>query len=202
MLERLTDAAINSITFAEERAKRTGFSVVESGHLLLGILSTECDAVWILEEFGVDLSDAVEKLSAKLGNGLVTVAKASYSSDTREILRLACAQADIRSSREVGTVDLLAGLLKFGQGLGFELLEEIEVNYNDIVQSLQNRICSEKQSEFLSPNRGRNPARAVLMNMIADAEKELTRHEAAAQEARIMLTTLRRHLAYFDRFDK
>ncbi len=201
MIERFTDAAINSITLAEKEARELGHHSVDSAQLMLGILGTQCDGSWILTELGIDLQEAVRKLKDKIGTVDFSAPKVIYSATAKDIFERSCSYADERESKNVGTSDLLIGIIHCGKGDGFELLRDLNVTEEDLERSMHNRILSEQQTEYLHPNR--NIKRGQVQDMIAEAKKLVEKREAAAEEARKHLKMLQVYWKqYLDLFDE
>lgn len=189
MIERLTDAAVTSIALAEDQAREIG-QPVDSALILLGIFSTICDAGWILTELGVDIADASEKLKGKICIVGEPSGRSGYSAAAREIFDMSCSFADKRGAAKVSTADLLIAIIQCGKGAGFDVLGELGLTAEVLSNSLDNRILSEKQTEYLHPDQ-KTICRKMLFDMIEETEKLVKRHEAAADEARRKLKTMR-----------
>jgi ATP-dependent Clp protease ATP-binding subunit ClpA len=193
MIERLTDAAISVINWAEDYTRGTDCSI-DSAHIMLGIMSTTCDAAWVLSELGIDLTQETEKLKDRIACVKSAPAKMTFTAETKNIFRLCSSHADERGSELIGTVDLLAAVIESGNGLGSELLRELNITNAALANALGSRISGERRTEYRAiTGAGRHrilrrlESPAVVervMDMIADEEKQAQKYEAAAEKAR------------------
>jgi ATP-dependent Clp protease ATP-binding subunit ClpA len=200
MIERFTDAAVNAIILAEKEARELGHHSVDSAQIMLGILGTICDGTWVLCDLGIDIQEAVRDLKNKIGTIDFAAGKVIYTATAKDIFQRSCACADKRDSENVGTPDLLIGIVQCGKGAGFELLKDLSVTEESLANSLRNRILSE-QTEYKHPSK-RTTTKAQVRDMIAKAEKVVEKREAATEEARQYVKTLRAYLKqYLDQLD-
>ena len=114
---------------AEKQACEDGADLVDTEHILFGIVSVEdCLGARVLENLGLDSSkfrQHYEQLS-KPSNGGGT-GKAKLSEDIDKVIQCAYEQATERGHTYIGTEHLLAGILLAGQGAGFQILTELGI---------------------------------------------------------------------------
>ena len=114
---------------AQKQARKDGFDLVGTEHILYGIVSVEdCLGAKVLENLGIEQStsyQSYEKLlkpSDEKGKG-----KAKLSEDIDKVIQCAYEQATQWGHTYIGAEHLLAGILLAGQGQGFKILTELGV---------------------------------------------------------------------------
>jgi ATP-dependent Clp protease ATP-binding subunit ClpC len=129
MFERYTQAARGTIFWARYIASQVGSLEIETEHLLLGVLRTDktlasrflgspwaAETVWQMVEQRKPIRQKVP------GPREIPLDKAS-----KRALNLAAEEADLLSSRRIGSEHLLLGLLREERGLAGEILSELGV---------------------------------------------------------------------------
>lgn len=150
MFYRLTDVALKTMIFAEDQTRGTG-QPLDVVHVLLGILSTKCDALFIMNDLGVEAEQAVYQMKLLVRDVPSESGNLCYSRATKRVLRLASAHADKRGSKTVNTADLLMGILQCCTGAEVNLLKELGVSEDAVSKAMAMRIFSERQTEFPRP---------------------------------------------------
>jgi len=112
--ERLTEQARGAVQRANEEAKRFGHKYIQTGDLLLGLVSGGSNtAVQILEHLKIDRS----KLAVRIEQ--IIQAWSSVETDPRlkKVVEYAFDEAQRLKHRHVGTEHLLLGLLREREGV-------------------------------------------------------------------------------------
>ena len=141
MQDKFTDNAIKVIEAAESSAISLSQTYVGSEHLLIGLLSVDGVAKWVVEENGVSYDKFMEVVNKLLTPGNVAVGSAdNMTPRAKKIIALAANEAYRLNSQKIGTEHILIALLKEGDSIAIRLLNTIGVNlqkmYIDILTAL------------------------------------------------------------------
>ncbi len=118
MLENLTERARRTLFFARYEGARAGSSVIESEHLLLGLLREGDELVeQLLGRFQLDGATLRGELAAGGGSGDGQLegpppGELPLSDECRRILMLAAHEAEVQGQAAVGSEHLLLGMLR------------------------------------------------------------------------------------------
>ena len=119
---------------AQKQARKDGFDLVGTEHILFGIVSVEdCIGAKVLENLGIEQSacyQSYEKLlkpSDEKDKG-----KAKLSDDINKVIQCAYEQATQWGHTYIGAEHLLAGILLAGQGQGFKILTELDITLEKV----------------------------------------------------------------------
>jgi excisionase family DNA binding protein len=119
---------------AQKQARKDGFDLVGTEHILFGIVSVEdCIGAKVLENLGIEQSTCYQsyeqlcKSSDEKGNG-----KAKLSEDIDKVIKCAYEQATQWDHTYIGAEHLLAGILLAGQGNGYKILSELGVTLEKV----------------------------------------------------------------------
>jgi excisionase family DNA binding protein len=119
---------------AQKQARKDGFDLVGTEHILYGIVSVEdCLGAKVLQNLGIEKStcyQSYEKLcepSDEKGKG-----KAKLSEDINKVIRCAYEQASQWGHTYIGAEHLLAGILLTGQGQGFKILTKLGITVDKV----------------------------------------------------------------------
>lgn len=119
---------------AEKQARKDGFELIGTEHILLGILSVkECLGAAILTNLGVT-STKCQRLYNQLcqpSSQKVTI-KAKFSEDIEKVVVCTYEQADGWSHTYIGTEHLLVGMLKAHAGKGFQILNTLGITFEKV----------------------------------------------------------------------
>ena len=114
---------------AQKQARKDGFDLVGTEHILYGIVSVEdCIGAKVLENLGIEQASCFQSYenlltpSDEKGKG-----KAKLSDDVNKVIKCAYEQATQWGHTYIGAEHLLAGILLAGQGNGFKILTELGV---------------------------------------------------------------------------
>lgn len=129
--DKLTPRAQEVLVLAQKEAERFHHDFVGSEHLLLGlIVHGQATAAIVLRKMGVDLATVRAEVEKQVG----TVAnqkrsgKARFTWGGKKVLALAAEEAKAFNHAYVGTVHILLGLLREGEGVAARVLKHFGVD--------------------------------------------------------------------------
>jgi len=135
---------------AEKQARRDGFDLVCTEHILFGIVSVkDCLGAEILKNLGVDIANCVE-LYEKLckPSGQKGAGKAKLSEDIDNVVQRAYEQATRWGHEYIGAEHLLAGILLAGKGMGFEILNDLGITLKQVrAEAMKLVVCKDSKEE-------------------------------------------------------
>jgi len=119
---------------AEKQARKDGFDLLGTEHVLFGIVSVkDCLGAVILKNLGADAAKCV-KLYEKLckTSGQNGAGKAELSDDIHKVVKYAYEQSSEWGHEYIGAEHLLVGIILAGKGLGFRILTDIGVTLEQV----------------------------------------------------------------------
>ena len=130
MYGRFTEKAQHVIYYAQEEARAMNYPAVGTEHLLLGILREgESVAARALIGLGVDLQKTREIVLKMLSPGNTPVGnEIAITPRVKKVLALAQDEAVRWGVNYIGTEHLLLGILREGEGVASQVLEELEID--------------------------------------------------------------------------
>ena len=152
MFERYTQAARRTIFGARYLASQVGSPEIETEHLLLGVLRSDkslasrfLSSPWAAETVWRRVEQRKPVRDKGPGAREIPLDKAS-----KHALVLASEEADLLSSRRIGTEHLLLGLLREGKSLAAEILSELGVRMESTRAELSRKPHDDStQGEFV-----------------------------------------------------
>ena len=118
-----TPNAFSAMNNAIEYAKELGSSVVTPAHLILGILKTKKGIAYkILKQADISVSNLEKEILKPIENQMP---------ETVTIMKLAKEEARRIGRNTVGTEMFLLGIISEGNGIGYRVLNELDVNIKD-----------------------------------------------------------------------
>ncbi len=134
---------------AEKHARKDGFDLVGTEHILIGIVSVEdCLGAAILKNLGVETAKCVE-LYEELCNpsGKNATGKAKLSEDIHNVVKYAYEQSSEWGHEYIGAEHLLIGILLFGEGVGFQMLTNLGITLEKVSEETKRLIRMQKCKE-------------------------------------------------------
>src|SRR3990167_727787 len=177
--EKFTEKAKKSLSVAAKEAKLLGSDVVDTEHLLLGILADDRSVAFkILASFQIDHVRVKESIIAstdfdKSTSGKTPKKEVGFSESAQEAIASGALQSYLWGSSYVGTEHLLCGLAKTPSGLACHILRSWGVTYD----SLKSRVESYSPSQPLQPQ-----TKETATPMLNNYSRDLT---AAAREKKL-----------------
>jgi len=135
---------------SQKQAREDGCALVGTEHILFGIVSVEdCLGATILKNLGADqvkCSELYEKLSRSSGGK--RTGRARLSEDTDKVIQCAQEQAAEWDHEYIGAEHLLAGILRAGKGLGFQILADLGITLDKVCEETERLIvCRNVKNE-------------------------------------------------------
>lgn len=117
MFERYTEKARRVIFFARYEASQYGSPVIDTEHILLGLLREDRPLMRQLHlDFAPQIRDEIAKV-VRQGERISTSVEMPLSADSQEILQLASEEADRLANQRVGTEHILLAILRVEKSL-------------------------------------------------------------------------------------
>jgi len=133
--EKFTERAKKALFAAVKEAKSFGFNIIDTEHILLGLLSDNTSvASKILSNYSLDLGKVREAVINSSDPKLINETGNAFTESAQEALSSAALHAYLFGSSYVGTEHILCGLAKTTSGLACHILRSWGVTY-DIVKS-------------------------------------------------------------------
>ena len=135
---------------AEEQARKNGFDIIGSEHVLFGIVSVkDCLGAVILKNLGSDADRCVglyEKLCKPSGENVD--GKAKLSEDIDNVIQCAYEQATEWGHKYIGAEHLLSGIILAGKGTGFQILTDLGITIEQVREEAAKLVvCRDSQEE-------------------------------------------------------
>ena len=129
MFERFTDRARRVVVLASEEAHLLNHGYVGTEHMLLGLIHEgEGVACQALIAMGVDGESILKAVEDRVGVGTTRQSgHVPFTPRAKKIFEFALREALQLDHNYIGTEHLLLGLLRLGEGTGFEVLREAGV---------------------------------------------------------------------------
>jgi excisionase family DNA binding protein len=135
---------------AQKQARKDGFNIIGSEHVLLGIVSVEdCLGAKVLENLGLDPSTCYQRYEQlckppdEKSDG-----KARLSEDIDKVIQAAYGQAIQWGHKYIGAEHLLAGILLAGTGMGFQILTDLGITLEKVREETAKLVvCRSEQTQ-------------------------------------------------------
>ena len=119
---------------AQKQARKDGFDLVGTEHILFGIISVEgCLGAVILENLGIEPSKFHQRYEqlCKPSDGK-EAGKAKLSEDIDKVIQCAYEQATKWGHTYIGAEHLLIGIILAGTGQGFQILTDLGITLEKV----------------------------------------------------------------------
>jgi ATP-dependent Clp protease ATP-binding subunit ClpC len=134
MFEYFTERSIKAVMFAQEEARRTGYNLVGTEHLLLGIIGEGSSiAAKVLRDLGITLEQArrtAEKISGK-GSGY-SPPNIPFTPKVKQVFEKAFQEARQLEDQVITPEHILLALTKDDNTLAGKILQEEGVDLGDV----------------------------------------------------------------------
>lgn len=136
VFERFTEKARRVIFFARYEASQYGSSVIDSEHLLLGLIRENSDLIWRFLPFvAADIRTEVDKLAPRRDRVSASV-EMPLTPYAMKILNCAFDEAERLGHRQIGTEHLLVGMLMVDDSAAARILTARGVQLRAIREEL------------------------------------------------------------------
>ena len=190
--EKFTERAKKALGQAAKEAKHLGSDVVDTEHILLGILDDESSIAFkVLASFQIDSGRVKESVLAstdikepRAKQAKTTKKSEGFSKAAQEVVAAAALQAYLWGNSYVGTEHLLCGLAKTSSGLSCHILRSWGITYDSLKGRVENHTPVQQQTIEKEPatpllnNYGRDLtaiARKGGLDPVIERESEIIR---------------------------
>lgn len=137
--DRFTVRARRALTLAQSEAQRLNHQYIGTEHVLLGLVLEEGGtATNILQLLGVSLPLIRDRILQLIQPGQETVQeKLRLTAQTKGVIELAVDEARSFDYQHIGTEHLLAGLIREGSGIAYQVLHEMGINIDKVRAQMQ-----------------------------------------------------------------
>ncbi|MGN0186538.1 MAG: ATP-dependent Clp protease ATP-binding subunit [Paludibacteraceae bacterium] len=128
------------LKYSADEAGRLGNAKVSPEHLLLGLLRIEnATAMGVLRSFRVDMSVLKERIESAIRIDGAIPTDVAFDTDATRVLKLIDLEQRAMAATEADTRHLLLAILKCGEGVGCEALNEQGVTYDAVRAKVSER---------------------------------------------------------------
>src|SRR6266852_2974872 len=173
-----TERAKKALSLAQEEAEKSHHSYIGTEHLLLALLrEDEGLASKVLHNLGVEVGKVRQAIESIVGrNGRFIVQQIITTSRVKKVIEISFEEARRMGHNFVGTEHLLLGLLREGEGIAAQVLEDLGAT-TDRVQAEIERILRDPTVENIEPP-PKKPSRTPLLDQFGRDLTELARKNA------------------------
>jgi len=127
---KFTQRAQKVIAYAQEEARRLNHNVVGTEHLLLGLIREgEGVAARALANLGIDVNKVRDQIEAMIGVGPFPIhGPIGYTPRAKRVMELAMDESRKLGHNYVGTEHILLGLIREGEGVAAQVLNNLGVS--------------------------------------------------------------------------
>lgn len=158
MKERFSERARNAMALANLEASKLNHDYLAPFHLMLGILAGgECVATSALLALGVDPDEARRRVldHVKRGESSGAFGRRAQTTEMKEVMSLAIADARQLEHHYIGTEHLLLAMSEYEQCIPSQVLKEMNVIHDALRIELKKLLASDKVTARL-PARGKS----------------------------------------------
>lgn len=143
MFEQFTQRARQVILLARKEADRFNHNYIGTEHILLGLVKLgQGVAVEVLREMGVDFETLWREVERAVGSGPETkvIGEVPLTVKARRVIELALGEAKQLRHSYIGTEHLLLGLIKEGEGVAAQVLNNLGVDLDETRKRIMNKL--------------------------------------------------------------
>ncbi len=146
--EKFSERARRVLSLAQEEAQRFNHNYIGTEHILLGLVrETEGGAAKVLANLNVELAKVRSAVEFIIGRGeRPTPGEIGLTPRAKKVIELAVDEARRLDNHYIGTVHLLIGLMREGEGVAAGVLESLGVTLEK-VRGETNHILSQSASQ-------------------------------------------------------
>src|SRR5687768_12994068 len=136
LFERFTDRARRVLVLAQEEARLLNHNFIGTEHILLGLIHEgEGVAAKALESLGISLEAVREKVEETIGPaGSSTTGSPPFTPRAKKVLELSLREALQLGHNYIGTVHMLLGLVREGEGVAAQVLVDLGADLSRVRQ--------------------------------------------------------------------
>jgi excisionase family DNA binding protein len=134
---------------AQEQARKDGFDLVGTEHVLFGIVSVkDCLGAKVLENLGLDPSTCYQRYGQSCKpSDEKSAGKAKLSDDIDKVVQRAYEQATHWGHTYIGAEHLLVGILLAGTGIGFQILTDLGITLEKALEETARLVVCEPKTD-------------------------------------------------------
>ena len=138
MFGRFTERAQKVLVLAQEEARRAHFDYVGTEHLLLGLIREGGGiAAKVLQGMGIEMQQVRDEVEKIMGKGSFTgFSEIGFTPRSKKVLELSFDEARRLGHNYIGTVHLLLGSIREGEGVAAKVLENLGANLEKVRQGV------------------------------------------------------------------
>lgn len=159
MFGRFTERAQRVIVLSQEEARRLGHGVVGTEHLLLGLIAEGSDvAARSLLSMGISIDQVRDEIERMIGGGgQPTQEQIGFTPRSKRVLELAFDEARRLGHTYIGTEHLLLGLIREGEGVAAQVLQNLGADLNGVRTQLTSQLGGSSRAKTQRPKRSKTP---------------------------------------------
>jgi ATP-dependent Clp protease ATP-binding subunit ClpC len=138
VFERFTDRSRRVVVLAQEEARMLNHNYIGTEHILLGLIHEgEGVAARALEAMNISLDSARHRVEEIIGQGqAVPRGHIPFTPRAKKVLELSLREALQLGHNYIGTEHLLLGLIREGEGVAAQVLQELGADLNRVRQTV------------------------------------------------------------------
>jgi len=155
---KFTQRAQKVIAYAQEEARRLNHNVVGTEHLLLGLIREgEGVAARALANLGIDVNKVRDQIEAMIGVGPFPIhGPIGYTPRAKRVMELAMDESRKLGHNYVGTEHILLGLIREGEGVAAQVLNNLGVSL-DVAQKEVLNLLGDPKSQGVTKRAANTP---------------------------------------------
>ena len=167
--DRFTKRARQSLSMAQEEARRMNHGYIGTEHLFLGLLREEEGiASRVLRDLGLSLSQARRAVERMVGRGPRAPGSLQLADQTKRVIELAVDEAKRLGHQYIGTEHLLLALVRSHDSMAFAVLQSLNVNREIVRRRVLNLMRRDSVPAGLPEKRRREKEKSLLEQLGVD----------------------------------
>ena len=160
MFERFTDRARRVVVLAQEEARLLNHNYIGTEHILLGLLNEgEGIAAKAMESLGIGLDSVRDEVVKIIGPGQqAPTGHIPFTPRAKKVLELSLREALQLGHNYIGTEHLLLGLIREGEGVAAQVLQQLGAELQKVRQSVIQLLSGPGSSEEQPSGASGSPA--------------------------------------------
>jgi len=160
LFERFTDRARRVVVLAQEEARLLNHNYIGTEHILLGLLNEgEGIAAKAMESLGIGLDSVRDEVVKIIGPGQqAPTGHIPFTPRAKKVLELSLREALQLGHNYIGTEHLLLGLIREGEGVAAQVLQQLGAELQKVRQSVIQLLSGPGSSEEQPSGASGSPA--------------------------------------------
>ena len=167
--DRFTKRARQSLSMAQEEARRMNHGYIGTEHLFLGLLREEEGiASRVLRDLGLSLAQARRAVERMVGRGARAPGSLQLADQTKRVIEVAVDEAKRLGHQYIGTEHLLLALVRSHDSMAFAVLQSLNVNREIVRRRVLNLMRRDSMPAGLPQKRPREKDKSLLEQLGVD----------------------------------